>query len=237
MAISVVVPAYNEEHYLQGCLRALTNYRTDDVLEIIVVDNASTDHTAEVVRSFPGVKLISEPKKGLTCARQAGLKAAKGDFIASVDADTIIPPHWFSSIQCAFQNHPDLVCLSGPYDFYDLSRTQRLASRLYWRLLATPVYCVVGYMMVGGNFAAKRTALERAGGFDESIAFYGEDTDIARRLSKQGRVLFDLHFRVSSSGRRLAQQGTLRIAGIYGLNYASQVLLHRPLTRRYKDVR
>jgi len=237
MTISVVVPAYNEEGYLCDCLRLLTQYRTPDVCEIIVVDNASTDTTAQVASSFSGVRVVHESRKGLTQARQTGLQSAHGDLVAYVDADTHIPAHWFCSISREFALHPNMVCLSGPYTFYDLPLPQRMASYVFWRALALPVYHCVGYMVVGGNFAAKRSALESIGGFDSSIAFYGEDTDIARRLSACGTVVFRPAFCVQSSGRRFSSHGIVRIGGTYMLNYLSEVFLHRPFTRHYEDIR
>ena len=96
MKISFVIPAYNEEGYLGECLasvrRELARGRYD--AEVIVVNNASTDKTAEIARSFPGVIVVDEPKKGLSQARHSGFAASSGDLIANVDADTILPKGW-----------------------------------------------------------------------------------------------------------------------------------------------
>ena len=81
MRLSFVVPAYNEETYLPACLESIlaqTRELGDDV-EIIVVNNASTDRTREVALGYPGVKVVDEPRKGLTFARQAGFAASKGE--------------------------------------------------------------------------------------------------------------------------------------------------------------
>jgi glycosyltransferase involved in cell wall biosynthesis len=94
MKISFVIPAHNEEAYVGKCLdsifRELKKAPVD--AEVIVVDNASTDGTREVAQKYPGVKVISEPIKGLTRARRAGFLAATGDLIANVDADTMLTP-------------------------------------------------------------------------------------------------------------------------------------------------
>ena len=71
---------------------------------------------------------------------------------------------------------------------------QRACVKAYWTMVAMPVYMLTRYMVVGGNFVARRDALEAIGGFDTSIAFYGEDTNIARRLHVKGRVLFSRKF-------------------------------------------
>jgi GT2 family glycosyltransferase len=92
-------------------------------------------------------------------------------------------------------------------------------------------------MAVGGNFAASRAALERIGGFDTAIAFYGEDTNIARRLSAQGKVAFLRGLTMPTSSRRLHAEGMLATAWRYGTNFLSEVVLKRPVTQAYRDIR
>ena len=96
---------------------------------------------------------------------------------------------------------------------------------------------ITGFMVVGGNFVALRDALLKIGGFDTSINFYGEDTNIARRLQKCGKVKFDLGFSVQTSGRRIAANGIMKTAAVYMANYVSESLLHKPMNKKYTDVR
>jgi len=110
-------------------------------------------------------------------------------------------------------------------------------NNVYWTCLAYPTYFFTGYMMVGGNFAVKREALLKIGGFDESIDFYGEDTDIARRLSYVGKVKFTLFLPMPTSARRLKKEGLLTATFIYAANFFSEVLRKKPFTREYKDIR
>src|SRR3989344_5411401 len=98
MKISVVIPAHNESKYIGRCLKSVFKYGHKYLYEIIVVDNASTDDTAVVALSFPGVRVVREEKKGITCARQKGLETATGDIIAYIDADTEISQNWFETI-------------------------------------------------------------------------------------------------------------------------------------------
>ncbi len=93
------------------------------------------------------------------------------------------------------------------------------------------------YMVVGGNFVASRTALLSINGFDTSIAFYGEDADIGRRLHTQGRMRFNTNFRVRTSGRRIASQGLMRTGMIYIGNFLSDAIFHKPVTKSYTDIR
>lgn len=237
MDISVIIPAHNEEKYIGPCIESLLAHKTENLKEIVVVDNASTDATANVARRFPFVRVVTEPEKGLTRARQKGLREATGDILAYVDADSRVAENWFEVLNREFGKDPSLVCLSGPCDYYDLSRGKRLFVRLYWLLLAMPVYFLVRTMVLGSNFAARRSALLAMDGFDTSIVFYGEDTNVARRLRAQGRVKFTPAFTQTTSARRLRADGLLRTACTYVMNFVSEFLLHRPLTRAYRDIR
>jgi hypothetical protein len=75
------------------------------------------------------------------------------------------------------------------------------------------------------------------GGFDATIEFYGEDTDIARRISAHGKVKFLPSLAMPTSGRRMASEGFFRIGWRYSVNYAWVALFKRPFTRQYQDIR
>lgn len=238
MNLSVVIPAYNEEKYIGDTLQSLIDKAGDDIYEIIVVDNASSDNTAEVAKSFKGVRVVREKRKGLTRARQAGLLAAKGDLIAYIDADTHVKDDWLHRVKREFEKNPRLVCLSAPYSLYDVSKWKRILVWSYWNLLAYPTYkLLMQYMVLGANFVARRNVLMKIGGFDATIEFYGEDTDIARRLARAGKVKFLRKSLVTSSARRMEAEGWLRIGLKYTANFISEILLHRPAHQDYNDYR
>jgi glycosyltransferase involved in cell wall biosynthesis len=241
MKLSLIVPAYNEEDYLPECLRhAMAEIEREQArgpFEIIVVDNASSDRTAAVAANFAGVRVVSEARKGLPHARQCGFNAARGEILAYIDADTRMPPGWLGRVLDLYQNKPGVVCVSGPYVYHDLPRFKSALVALYWVMLAKPTYLFTHYMAVGGNFAARRDALDAIGGFDTRIAFYGEDTNIARRLAAAGRVVFDLSLVMHTSARRLEEEGFVTTAMRYMLNFMSEALLKRPSTQSYRDVR
>lgn len=234
--ISLIIPAYNEEKYIGTCLDyALKS--THPFFEIIVIDNASTDKTSDIAESFSGVRVVREEKKGLVHARERGQREAKGDLLAFVDADTRMPADWSLKAFDTFTAHKDVVCLSGPYMYYDIPRWQQFLVVLYWRILALPLYFFIRYMVVGGNFVIRRDTVAAMGGFDTSIAFYGEDTDIARRAAKVGKVKFSMAFCMPTSGRRFSGQGLIKTMLLYGANFFSQVFLHHAVTKDYKDIR
>jgi glycosyltransferase involved in cell wall biosynthesis len=244
MRISFVVPAYNEEGYLERCLRSIlaqTEHAPQN-FDIIVVNNASTDRTRAIAASFPRVRVVDEPRKGLTYARQAGFDVSTGDYIANVDADSVLTPGWVDEVIRNFTEQPRLAAISGPVVYYELTARQQLLVQVYyfiaWSSYAINRYLLrVGSMIQGGNFVVSRRALEAIGGFDTSIAFYGEDTDIARRISKEGPVLFTLKLKMFTSARRLHKEGILRMAFRYSINYFWTTFFKKPYTQEYIDIR
>jgi glycosyltransferase involved in cell wall biosynthesis len=244
MRLSFVVPAYNEEAYLPACLESILAQTGElgDAVEIIVVNNASSDRTLQVAMGFKGVRVVDEPRKGLTFARQAGFAASSGELIANVDSDSRLTEGWVQTVLKEFASEPKLVALSGPFIYYDMSPSQRFSVQIFY-LIAYLVYAVnrwvlrAGSMVQGGNFVLRRTALEKIGGFDTSISFYGEDTDIARRMNQVGKVKFTFKLKMLSSARRLKKEGTLRIALRYTINYFWTIFGKTPYTKEYTDIR
>jgi glycosyltransferase involved in cell wall biosynthesis len=244
MKLSVVIPAYNEEALLSRCLTAILEQveETGMETEIIVVNNASTDRTRAIATSFAEVKVVDEPRKGLVQARQAGFVAATGDLIANIDADTRLPPGWVAQVCARFRRDPGLVALSGPCIYDDLSAPVRLAVRLFYGLaygsyLLTRFVFNRGSMLQGGNYVIRRDALCAIGGYDTTLEFYGEDTDVAYRLHRIGKVVFTLRLPIYASGRRLAAEGVLTMGVRYSLNYLWILLFRRPFSTVYRDIR
>lgn len=249
MRLSFVIPAYNEEHYLSACLESILQQINADVsgtlrstTEIIVVNNASTDRTASVASRFPEVRVIDEPRRGLTFARQAGYAASSGNLIANIDADSRLTPGWIDTVITSFDTEPGLVAISGPLIYYDLSSVERQLVRVFY-LIAFMGYAVnrhvlgVGSMVQGGNFALTRSSLDAIGGFNLNIDFYGEDTDVACRLHKVGKVRFTFALKTFSSGRRLKVEGVLATAARYTLNFVWTTFLRRPYSPTHIDIR
>jgi cellulose synthase/poly-beta-1,6-N-acetylglucosamine synthase-like glycosyltransferase len=244
VTISFVVPAYNEEKHLARTLTAIISEigRSGCAAEVIVVNNASTDGTGELAASFPEVIVVDEPVKGLVQARRAGFMRATGDLVANVDADTIVTEGWLNRVLDEFRRKPDLVALSGPYIYYDVSKSARIAVRAFY-VMGYAFYILsrfvlrVGSMLQGGNFVVRRTALEEIGGYNPMFSFYGEDTDLARRLNAVGAVKFTFRLPALSSGRRLLEEGLLRIGWRYSMNFVWATFMHRPFTDDWIDVR
>jgi glycosyltransferase involved in cell wall biosynthesis len=224
MFVSVVVPAYNEEEYLPACLRALRRQTFPaERFEVIVVDNASTDSTAAVARRL-GARVITEPRKGVSRARQAGFQAARGPIIASTDADTQVPPDWLARIAAHFQD-PALGGVYGPVHWPDGRPGERLMLRYpgAWALWASNR--VGRSLWWGSNFAVRREVFWQAGGFPVDWPS-GEDTDLSLRVSRYAPVRFDPALVVWASNRR-TQEGGGQMAWRSLANVVNRFLLRR----------
>ena len=248
MKISFVVPAYNEQALLTRSLTAIRDEiaRAGQVLgrdaEIIVVNNASTDDTRKVAEAVAGVRVVDEPRKGLVQARWCGFEASSGELIANIDADTIIPPGWLNEVMRQFGRAGGLVAISGPYTYYGVPRRVNLVVGTYYRV-AYLAYLInrfvlnAGSMMQGGNFVVRRTAMLRLGTPDLRFSFYGEDTDLARRLLKVGGVKFTFRLPAQSSGRRLVGEGVFTIGLRYSMNFFWATFRKKPFTDVWQDIR
>lgn len=243
--LSFVIPAYNEEKILGKCLESVLREAKEAIcdVEILVVNNASTDRTSEIAHSFPSVRVVDEQRKGLVRARQTGYEASTGDLIANVDADTMLPKGWIDRVTREFSANQNLVALSGPYHYYDLSSFLNFFVLLFYRLgkgvsmINTFFSGRSGTMLQGGNFILRRSALEKAGGFDLNFDFYGEDTAIARRMSAVGKVKFTFALPMYTSGRRLRTEGIGTMAVKYAMNFLWAILFNRAYTKGNKDIR
>lgn len=97
MDVTVVIIAYNEEKRILPCIKSLMEQHTELSYEVIVVNNASTDNTQQIIDKT-GVKSVYQPLKGVGHARQAGLDVAKGRYLFTADADTIYPPYYIDTM-------------------------------------------------------------------------------------------------------------------------------------------
>ncbi len=242
MTISVIVCAHNEERYIAACVHSLlAQSRSPD--EVIVINNASTDGTGPIAGAVPGVRVVDEPRKGLVIARERGRQEARGDLLVYVDADCRAPLIWLARIEDRFTRDRSLLALSGNYRFYDWDWWGRTLLRAYDVTLGPATHVLVKYILrigvvfYGGNFAVRREALDRIGGFDTSIEFHGEDTNLGRRLSRIGNVALRYDCYLFTSARRYNAMGKGAVFRLYVRNFVSELLHHRPKDTAHLDVR
>jgi glycosyltransferase involved in cell wall biosynthesis len=191
--ISVVIPNYNGGYFLKEALVSVIS-QTYPCLEIIVVDDGSTDNSLEILATFQAqIVLLKTQGLGAAAARNTGIKAAKGEYIALLDSDDI----WSSDklqlqIDCLESMRLDLVYCSGQ-EFGDNSSNSlihqaKYSGDCYGYFKRFPTR---GIIELGCSTAVFRTSiLESSGLFDESFSGAAEDWDFFRRYSKHARVGF-----------------------------------------------
>ncbi len=230
---SVIIPARNEEDYIEACIKSVKSQDFTDY-EIIVVDNGSSDRTAEKAACL-GARVVFEPVTGLPGARETGRNAACGEVFLYLDADMIIPPSYLSEINRRFEEDDKIAAISNPYLFYDGNRRIRFLGKLYFKFffpLCNRLFVIFNLpgVILGGNFAIRKQPLEQIGGFNRKIKFYGEDIEISKRISKAGKIVFLSNMYTLTSARRFINQGILRTFTIYLGNYFSMQFFNRPFS-------
>lgn len=178
-SMSVVIPTFNEERYIAATLdhlrvaeRFLTAH-AGSVLQILVVDNGSTDRTVAMVRER-GVTVVSEPDRNIAKVRNTGARAADHDLLVFLDADTLVPPELLLRIA---QVMGEPGCMGGAVDA--AHRSKRLVIRAYlrfWRVLGI----LLGTAQGACQFC-RRDVFAELGGYDETW-YMGEDVDFFWRL-------------------------------------------------------
>jgi cellulose synthase/poly-beta-1,6-N-acetylglucosamine synthase-like glycosyltransferase len=212
MLISVVIPAFNEEAYLGETLAGLG--RAAELLlkrggaptEIIVVDNDSTDSTAEVARVL-GAAVVKESRRNIAAVRNTGARSARGDVLVFVDADTVVPDETLWRV-VEVMGEPN--CLGGAVDA-DYS-PRRLTSKIYLR--AWRVGGKLSGIAQGATQFCRREVFSALGGYDETL-FMCEDVDFywrLKRLARRRRASFKFidDVCVATSPRRFDQWGVWR---------------------------
>lgn len=205
--ISIVVPTYNEEQNIERCLQSLNDQTVPrNTYEIIVVDGNSKDRTRELAAPLAD-KVFIQTSKRVGGARNDGAMAAKGDIIATTDADCILPRDWVERIGRDFAEH-DIVQLYGtvyPLEGGIRNNLSLLGANVFSRL---GYYTRTIYFTLGCNTAFDQEAFMQAGMYRCIDA--GDDLEIAQRMRKLGRVRLDPALKVGFSMRRYQQFGTIK---------------------------
>lgn len=196
LRVSVIIPAYNEEHDLPATLASLAA-QTTPPFEVLVIDNNSTDHTADVVRSWqrqlPMLQLLHEPRRGVVFARNTGIRRATGDILARTDADTVLAPDWIANMTAFFAQpqHDTVVAVTGPHVYTGLptwfSWLQNACFLWFSRWLFGSVF------LTGPNMALRRRAVQQCRACQEqclSSFGYIEDADLGHHMREIGSLAY-----------------------------------------------
>lgn len=211
-SVSVVIPVYNGASTIGDTLTALQSQAAvpGDV-EIIVVDNASTDNTADIVSAFP-VRLLHESTRGPAAARNCGLHASEADIIAHLDADTLPSRRWLASIIAPLRTPETMLVAGKTLSFPPETAAERyLAQSQLFTARATVERDVLPFAP-SLNMAVRREAAIAAGGWSEDMQT-GEDVDFSTRVIRHSNcgiayapaaVLFHRHRNTDEALQRQA---------------------------------
>ena len=194
-AISLVICTRNRANALRGCLDALSALQYDPgAWELVIVNNASTDRTDEVLQAFARqvpfrVTIVHEPKPGLSCARNAGVRGSRGPIIAFTDDDCYVAPDFLTRIVDVFRESQygyigGRVLLHDPSDARETIKEDTQAADI------APYSCVQPGFIHGANMAFRREVWDAVGGFDPLLGsgtrFIADDVDFLGRVSAAG---------------------------------------------------
>ncbi|MCP2193264.1 Glycosyl transferase family 2 [Williamsia deligens] len=238
-AVAVIVPAHNEERLITDTLRALDRQSFDDVVHrdvlrgyrVIVVDNASTDSTAQVVADFIDrgtsvpMELVSEPEKGTGCAADTGARRAielGAAFIARTDADTLPAPDWLARIVAPLLHGYRLVGGrvqarsdggSSATVFNAVGRLWRVGHAVEWaRTLRAAPHERRSFAVVGNNMAIDAEMYEESGGFPRTRIEDAHEDEVlhqrVRGIVGADGIALATNAVVRTSLRRLDEYGT-----------------------------
>ncbi|MBC7914867.1 MAG: glycosyltransferase [Pyrinomonadaceae bacterium] len=223
--VSVVIPAWNEENNIYRALSSLASNVTDLKVEIIVVNNNSTDNTQQVLDRL-GVKSYFQPVQGTPYTRQMGLMKASGKYHLCADSDTFYPPRWIELMSKPMIKNPKIVGVYGRYCFIPPKGQSRLSLWLYERVTGVLIRIrkynreyinVLGFTMgfvtevgrtTGGFEVTEVRKFDNALG-SEYFVEEAEDGRMAVNLKKKGslKLVTDANARVFTSSRRLTSEG------------------------------
>ncbi len=233
LSVSVVVPILNAERTLPHCMKALAQLDPAP-LEIVLVDNGSTDGTMGLLEGFASshercpMRILREPRKGAAAARNAGFRTARSDVVAFTDSDCAPEPAWLSSLIQPFEDQA-IGAVAGRVVAAPAAATIELFNSLYTlQLPEHPAKHSCWTPWKGGyptaNLAVRRLLLQKLRGFDEDMRT-GEDHDLCARIYADGAELAYHPAARVSHYHRTTVTGTLRQA--FGFGRAHPKLLRR----------
>lgn len=220
LTVSIIIPVYNEEDYIAACLDAISK-QTVKPLEVIVIDNNSSDKTLSIVRKYPWVKILHEKRQGALYARTTGFNAAKGDIIGRIDADSRIEPNWTARLQEVFKDK-SLAAVTGSSHWYDMPFSplnhwvEDFFKHTLWR------YEKKFPFLFGTNMAVRNSAWKSIRDELCDQAYIFEDADLAIHLFQdKQKLLYDIRLRSGMSARRGTDsfKGFLRYIKLQSVTY------------------
>lgn len=186
LTLSLVIPVFNEERYLGACLESI-EAQTEMPLEVIIVDNNSTDRSMEIAKKFKFVKIMSEKRQHQVFAQATGFNAAAGEILGRIDADSILPPRWVEKIKKAFKSQSATIAVTGGADPYDVP-LKWLGSAIFHGYIYVAGLIAGHRMLWGANCAIRSSGWQLIKDDVLMRPDIFEDYDMAFCLSKRGKI-------------------------------------------------
>ncbi len=187
--VAVVIPVWNGEAVIGRCLEALSRQTIPrDAYQIIVIDNGSSDSTADIARGFAGVEVIAETRPGSYVARNLGIGRVDAPITAFTDADCTPAPDWLEQVLRAAEANPGFGVLAGKIELFDEIAQEREVFGDYERLFSFPQAHAARGNCATANWASETAVLKQLGGFDAALKS-GGDRQMALRIREAGYPL------------------------------------------------
>lgn len=193
MSISLIICTRNRADRLAPCLDALANLRKASGLEIVLVDNGSTDDTRRILAEFKcpfPVRLVYEPAPGLGRARNAGLRNSSGDIVVFTDDDCYVDPDFATEVERLFADNPALGFFGGRIMLHDPTDLPVTIKESMVTETFAPFEFLPAGSIHGANFGFRRSVITSLGGFDEHLGagtnFAAEDIEMVGRAVGAG---------------------------------------------------
>lgn len=228
--VSVVVPVRNAAGTIAECLDSvLALSYPSDAFEVVVVDNASTDGTPAILERYAGrVRLLHEPSRGPSPARNAGVRHARGDVIAFTDADCQVDPGWLTELVPAVRAEDVGMAGGRVLATQPCNYVERFGETIHDQERAitasAPPY------VIAANCAARRSTLEAIGGFDPAFP-RGQDADLSFRLGAAGHRLVFAGGATVYHRNEQTLRGLMREGFQHGFWFVPLLDTHRSFTR------
>lgn len=238
--ISVIIPAYNEEKLIGKCIQALKEQTLpQNQYEIIVVDNNSTDKTSKIVKSYGAAVYTYKKMQRVAAARQFGSSIAKGKILAFMDADSFAAKDWLETILTYFDRKKTLIAICGVALPEDGKWYIRAGFFIYNYL--SQLNQIFGTVLPWGfNFAIRKSAFERIGGYNLRLTSY-DDAEIGLRLKQtfgKRSIYYSQNLKVYTSTRK---HDDVKILYNYimdnVMNYINVVLLKKAKAAAIRNIR
>lgn len=232
MRVSVIIPALNEEKNIEATLKAVRNQDYKGPIELIVADGHSTDKTVQISEKYAN-KVVMETTRTIAAGRNAGAKAARGDLLLYTDADTIVESAWVRKMVGAFKD-PQVVAAFGMIKPIGANPIEKwMLTSSVWFAATFLNFLRMDYTY-GNNMALRKSAFDKIGGFDIYLVT-GEDTDIIKRIRKQGRVVFVPDAVAHYSIRRIRDWGYRKYLWFHTKNFFMTLIFGKP-AKKYEAV-